>query len=305
MFATLIVGVIAGEFILRFKNSNMENYEIEMWRYAKELKITSSNPILSHEHIPRKEATLQSVNIRFNSLGLRGAEIPDNSSRRILFLGSSITLGWGVDEENTVTRRLEHRMRAAGQNVNVINGGVGNYNTERYVEFFLTKLTHLKPTDIVVHYFINDAENLESGGGNWFLHNSQLAVTLWIVINRFFQDGTETSLVEHYKRVYREDSPGYMAMVNALEKLKEYCYQNKINAYLVVMPDVNNLTNYPFDFVHTRMHKVSKKLGYRFVDLFPAFKTLAPEDIWAMDGDPHPNTLGHEIMSESLYPILK
>jgi hypothetical protein len=111
---TLLVGIIAAEFILRLKNSDMTNYDIEMWRYAKELKVSSPNPILGHEHIPQTEAILQSTKIRINSLGLRGPEITlQDSIRRILFLGSSITLGWGVEEENTVSRAIEKRMVAA------------------------------------------------------------------------------------------------------------------------------------------------------------------------------------------------
>jgi hypothetical protein len=66
------------------------------------------------------------------------------------------------------------------------------------VEFFLTKLSGLNPTDIVMQYFINDAEILKSGGGNWFLRNSQLTVTLWIAMNRVFQGGSEASLVDFF-----------------------------------------------------------------------------------------------------------
>ena len=103
--------------------------------------------MLGHEHIPSKEAILQSIKIRINSHGLRGDEIKPKQEgiKRILFLGSSITLGWGVAEEETLTERLVDMFDAEGKPTEVLNAGVGNYNSVRYVEQFLTRLTHLVP----------------------------------------------------------------------------------------------------------------------------------------------------------------
>ena len=75
-------------------------------------------------------AILQSVEIRTNAWGLRGGEVPPPTpgKRRILFLGSSVTLGWGVPEAATVTERLRLMFLADGQDVEILNGGIGNYN---------------------------------------------------------------------------------------------------------------------------------------------------------------------------------
>ena len=61
---SVIISLAMGEGFIRIKNYNMKNYDIEMWRYAKEIKIQSENPILGHEHVPSSSAILQSVNIR-------------------------------------------------------------------------------------------------------------------------------------------------------------------------------------------------------------------------------------------------
>ena len=93
-----ILGTTEG--LLHLKNSNMQNYDIEMWRYSKEIKTISKNTVLGHEHQLSKQALLQSVLIRTNNFGLRGDDInvTTNKKRRILALGSSITLGWGVEK---------------------------------------------------------------------------------------------------------------------------------------------------------------------------------------------------------------
>src|SRR5258708_25657070 len=111
---SLVVALLASEAILRAKNSSMKNYDIEMWRYARELKIKSSDPSLDFVHLKNKSAVLQNVEIRLNEWGLRGDPVPPArpDTRRILFLGASATLRRGVREEDTVERQLA-RMLAA------------------------------------------------------------------------------------------------------------------------------------------------------------------------------------------------
>ncbi len=303
---SVAMSLIAAEGVLRLKNSSMKNYDIEMWRYARELKTLSPNPELGHDHIKDASALLQSVVIRTNEWKLRGgAVVPrDQVDRRILFLGGSITLGWGVPENETVSSRIESALREKGERVDVLNGGVGNYNAERYVQRFFAELAPLQPTDIVVQYFLRDAEKLDPSEGNWFLRNSELAVTLWIAANRVLNKSGERSLVDHYRDAYRADQPGFIEMQNQLRQLADYAKARKIRLYLAMTPDVHNLMNYPFGFIHEIMRKIAQQDGYTFIDLLPALGKLSPEKIWAMPGDPHPNSLGHKLMADAILPIL-
>jgi lysophospholipase L1-like esterase len=300
------LAIAAAEAVLRIKNSSMTNYDIEMWRYAKELKVPSQDPKLGHEHIKNASALLQSVDIRINEWGLRGGPVAarDPNIRRILVLGGSITLGWGVPEQETMTAQLASMFANSSQKVEVLNAGVGNYNAERYVELFLRDLSDLQPSDIVVHYFVRDAEKLDPGGGNVALRNSQLAVTFWIAATRLLGKTGERSLVDHYSDVYAESNPGFRAMQASLRKLADYAKAKGIRLYLAMTPDVHNLAHYEFGFIHEIMRGIAARLGYVYIDLLPAFGTLSPEQVWAMPGDPHPNALGHELMAKALYPIL-
>src|SRR5262249_45880581 len=147
---SLALSAGAAEAILRLKNSSMTNYDIEMWRYAKELKRRSADPELAFDHVKSRSAVLQNVEVRLNEWGLRGgpvARLP-RGGRRILFLGGSIALGWGVPEADTVEARLERMLNAAEENAQVLNGGVGNYNAERCVARFFKELAALNPTDV-------------------------------------------------------------------------------------------------------------------------------------------------------------
>ena len=67
------------------------------------LKAASPDPALDFDHVPSRSAVLQGVEVRLNDWGLRGGPVsPLRAGERcILFLGGSITLGWGVPEEET------------------------------------------------------------------------------------------------------------------------------------------------------------------------------------------------------------
>ena len=92
----LAASIIIIEGIIRIINSDMKNYDIEMWRYSNELKI--QDPILGHNHLKNKSSILQGVEIKLNSEGMRSDEF-DINDKKILFLGSSISLGWGLNKK--------------------------------------------------------------------------------------------------------------------------------------------------------------------------------------------------------------
>ena len=296
--ASLLMALLIGEGFLRLKNSDMKNYDIEMWKYAKKLKKPSLNPRLGHEHIENSSAILQSVEISTNNFGLRGNRISNKKDQnRILFLGSSITLGWGVSQQDTMTEKLSAMLNTKKNSYEILNAGIGNYNTARYVELYLSKLHELKPDSIVVQYFINDAESLESGGGNWLLRNSQLAVTLRIAMNRLLYSGDESSLTKHYRNVYSNNGEGFNAMEDSIASLSEYTKKNDVKLFLVMTPDFHNLIDYPFSFIHSKIEGIASQNNIEFLDLLPYFEGISKEEIWVMPGDPHPNKKGHEIMA--------
>ncbi|MBD9362219.1 SGNH/GDSL hydrolase family protein [Methylomonas fluvii] len=285
----------------------MTNYDIEMWRYGKELKIRRSEPMLDFDHVKSKSAILQNVEIRLNEHGLRGGPLSalPSGGRRILFLGASITFGWGVSEQDTLEARLEKALSAIDkQPVQVLNAGVGNYNTERYVSRFFDELTDLHPTDIVVHYCLRDAEDLPAGGDNLLLRHSQLAVILWGVYHRFFDKNGEQSMVQYYRDVYQPEASGMLKMKEKLKQLSEYAKANNIRIYLAMTPITYNLVDYKFGFVHDIMKQVSAEYGYTYCDQLSKMKSVPPKDIWAMPTDPHPNALGHRLMAEAILPML-
>jgi len=303
--ATIIATAAAGEGLLRLKNADQMSYQVEMWRYAKELKQAVADERLGHIHRPSRSATLQNVTISLNSLGLRGPEpdLGNGGKARVLLLGSSITLGWGVPEEDTLRAKLE---AMSGGRAQVWNAGIGNYNADRYVTLYERYLADLRLDVIVVHYFVNDAEILPPPRDNPLLRHSQLALMLWQAVLNFRQGKSDLSgLVERYRDVYADGSESRLRMERALMRLRDLAGKSGTRVLLAMMPDIHNLRNYPFGFVHEHMARLAKRLGWEYVDLLPALDIEDPRIIYAMPGDPHPNATGHRMIALAIAPVIK
>lgn len=90
-----------------------------------------------------------------NSLGLRGAE-PRAAARRVLVLGDSMTFGHGVGDAETYPYFLEQRLRAGGEDVAVLNGGVKGYGLDQSYRRFRRRLRKLAPDLVVLAVNGND-----------------------------------------------------------------------------------------------------------------------------------------------------
>ncbi len=300
----LVLACLLSEGLLRLKNLDQKNYNIEMWNYARRLKVRSPYADLGHEHRPNSKARLQGADIRINSLGLRGGEIEPlkPGQKRVLVLGSSNTLGWGVPEDQTMAALLQAGL---GDRAQVLNAGIGNYNASRYVHYFERRLRRLKPDVVVVHYFVRDAEVIAPGGGNFLLRHSQFAVTLYhSAHNLSFGFHDPSKLVNHYRAMYAPESPGLAEMHRALERLDGMAKEDGFRVVLTMVPDIHAVTPYPFGFIHDHMRALAASLGWTYVDFEQALSRFPMGELFAMPGDPHINSKGQAAMAETLLPYL-
>lgn len=301
---SLIIALLIAEATLVIKNSNMKNYDIEMWKYSKWLKELSEDEKIGHIHKKSSEAVLQSVKIRTNEYGLRGGPISyEKGKKRFLVLGSSITLGWGVSELDTLSNILDKEL---GANIEVLNAGVGNYNAVRYINNFTKNLIFLNPDKIILQYFVNDAEKLQNRSGNLLLQKSQLAVSIWSLVQKIRSRMNPVSLFDYYRKIYNKKSDGFIEMQKSLDQLMQYSKDKGVEIIFTMTPDIHQLQPYELYFIHDIMKQEALKRGFTYVDLLDGLKSVEDNrELWAMKGDPHPNALGHKLMADQLLLYLK
>lgn len=303
---SIILSLVFCEIILRIKHSVNLNYDIEMWKYAKELKIKVEDKTINHVHRKNKSGSFQGVHIKINNYGQRDIDYDNEFLRqyekRFLVIGSSIPLGWGVKRENTYPFLLNKLAKKNNKNWIFINGGIGNYNSQRYVNNFLKNWSNLDFNYIIINFFVNDAELLESKKTNLFIKHTHLGVVLWKLFKSFDASLKKENLVSYYEKIYNEKSRGFKINSNELKKLNEYCINNNIKCILVNMPDIHQLNPYKLDFINKKIENFSEEINLEYIDLLPVLENIDEKKLWNTKyQDPHPNSLGHEIISKEIF----
>ena len=158
--AVLLFCFLIAEIVTRIYLRQHLVYDVEMSRYSMMFKKVSPDWRIGHEHYPDQQARLMGVWVRTNTDGFRGHECPVERSarKRLIFLGVSLTFGWGVEEKETFSSILESRLSKLAPTEIINTGGTGNYNTEQETYLFLEKGFKYHPDKVVVFYFINDPE---------------------------------------------------------------------------------------------------------------------------------------------------
>ena len=305
---SICVAILSCEIILRVKHSIIPNYDIEMWKYAKQLKIQVKDKNIGHVHVPNEQGIFQKTNISTNSFGQRDIDYDNNYlekfEKRFLVIGSSIPLGWGVDKEKTFSNQLNYKSNKNGKNWIFINGGIGNYNSTRYVNNYLKNWKDLKFNNIIITYFVNDTEVLNNRKVNFFIEHTHIGVVLWKLLKSFDSNLKKENLYDYYKRIYDEDYEGLKVAKAELLKLKKHCDINKIRCILINMPDIHQLNPYRLKFINEKIQNFAEQNDIEYLDLLPIFENVDENKIWNKYQDPHPNEYAHKIISRKIFEYL-
>ena len=308
VFSVISILVVVETF-LRIKNHFIIDYDVEMWKYSKYLKIPHKNKKINHIHKKNSSAKLQNVEISTNSLGMRGNEKDienwKSADLKILLLGSSITLGWGVENQKVLNKIIEKNAKENNLRWFTLNAAVGNYNTERYINYFFEYNQNLEPDIILIQYFINDAEILEQNRGNIITRNFHLGVMLWRYFSLFKDELNRKNISQYYEEIYKVEKNKKIVSKN-LDKMQNYCYKNQIRCILVYTPDIDLLkSGYDVDFIKNYIQKITKEIGMEFFDVTNAINNKIDLKMTNVDyKDRHPNSIGHEIMGKEIYKFL-
>ena len=282
-----------------------------MVKYAKALKTPDPKNQVSHIHQRSVAADLMGVEVSLNKMGHRGPDIdfslPD---QKILVLGSSITLGWGVDEANTFTATLENLLNSSNQKkTRVINAGIGNYNSYYQMQLLKDQIATVGPDLVVLQYFLNDAEPNPVQKNSLLLQNSLFLAFLYdkfaAIQYRLSGGGT---LEDHYEKIYTDNSPSWQRAQNDLLAMKEMTEKHSAKFVVMLVPEFFNLDpKGPFKGFHNQIKQTLQGLNIHTIDTYDTFSKRffkKEKEVWVSDTDRHPNKEGHRIMAQFMFEHL-
>ena len=274
----------------------------------------------------RPTTTLELARFRFatDAAGLRAPEADDtplpsprlDQHLRLLFIGDSVTLGWGVDDTDTWIRTLEREARGRdGRPLECLNAGHLMYNTVQEADWLEAHAAGLQPEVVVLTFVSNDVED-----DHWALYQEiveaqartdqaqseplgQKLTRLWAEnlpgTRRLWLFARERMGARHHQaeQVVVEDIPGYRAgwarSEAALERARREA--ERLGARFVV-----------FDHSTPRIDAVREWCEEHGVPWFDF--TFTPSE-WARDvrvskADSHANPLGNRYLFQKAWRAL-
>jgi hypothetical protein len=262
---------------------------------------------LSYEMVPGRDGTFEGMQVRTNSLGMRGAEpaAPDPSLFRVAVLGDSFTFGFGVKEEETypavLQRILNESPLGRERRFEVLNLGVVGYNTRDEAAVLESKALPLEPRRVIIGYVLNDPEidprqSLHKYFDEpvWWRHSHVLRLLHlgWNWLDVFRYGGGD------YIRYLHAPGRGKWDSVQAaFEKIRKLTVPRNIPALLVIFPLVpeKGWAGYPYRDIHLQVEEAARGAGMETLDLLPIFSRYRPRDLRLSPQDDHPSPLGHEL----------
>jgi hypothetical protein len=286
-----------------------KTYELEMWKYATQVKQRDYRPDMGHSHRANAHAELMAEDVRTDSHGFRSPEIPATPPpgvARIAFEGDSIAMGWGVALNETMPMQVLSTLKAQGRRVDGFNLGVGNYNTAQELASYKDLGAKMKPDIIVLIYFINDGEPMPIyDDHNWLEEHSEAYIVMKYRFDTLMRSSGEVpDWKTYYRDLYKDDAPGWKKTQEAIVGFAELAKDAGIQLIVVHVPELHELKPYPFADVTAKVRSVVEAQGVPFVDLLPTVENLDPPSLWVTVPDPHPNGVADIAMTKGIVPAL-
>ena len=267
------------------------------------LAMPATHPGLIWEYRPYSFAEL----IYVNRYGFRDHDFVVKTkpagTRRIAFIGDSVTLGLKMPVERTFVPLVEAKLRAQpkGSNLQALNFGIDGYDTSQVLANLRAKVWDFDPDLVVYVMCLNDFDDEEGDGGKraYFVKPSLFT---YRTLERMYikWTGTDYSLFFYHKNKDK-----------VLAEIDDMAAEVKAHGkrlLVVIVPTfypAPSFADYPLRPIHTEVSAALTAHGIPSVDLLPPFEAAgkAPPH-WAVDIW-HLNIEGHKLVTDALVePVL-
>lgn len=255
--------------------------------------------------LPNLDTTWNDRAFRTNSLGYRSPEISlkkPPGTFRVVLLGSSNSMGHGVDEEETYARRLEtwlNEKAGQGRRIEVVNLAIsGDSPTQQLLRLQLV-VPPLEPD-----WILNDITaldfSLEEQHLRWVVE-SRTAIPFDFVATAIRESGVNAS--DSPEAFHQKLSPFLKPMLDrTYQAWADESRRIATPMTMVILPRADSKTESGSLFQLYR--DLADRHGLRSADLSDAFERYELDEYRIAPWDHHPNALGHKLIFERLRDLL-
>lgn len=297
------------------------------------------HPVRGWTSRPNVRVDLGGVTVRTNAHGLRideHSEPPDRPGvLRILFVGDSLTLGWGVRNRDTFVEVSAETLRTTGKSSRIValNGGTCGYDTFQECDWLMSEGLALQPDMVVLQFCLNDiCEQYDPSHWNQpdrpgaFYNiatpNSWSGIARAVLAQRSLprtptgltRAGEEIERFEILECLTSSDSPkvraAWTSVLTDLERMENACRSIGAGFVLVCFPVVEQLADTQMStWPQKELAKWCDSRRRTFIDLYPVYmqhiKTGRSSVDQLMMDRVHPTIRGHAIAGTMISSALE
>jgi len=312
---SLLLALALGEIILRV----IGYHGVPMSTISNVIMV--DDPILNWRIAPDSERREGNIIYQFNSKGFRDTEHAihnETGRKRIIVLGDSVTVGYGVAGEDIFSSILQQRL---GNSVEVINISAGGLNTPQEAHLFELEGVKYKPDTVILNFVLNDCDFYSTlSGGNEYMKKKDARIDLLggISINPEFKRLLKSSALVYFIKSQLENIKGRITgdmatshdyfhkiwkeknnrkkIIYGFNTLAELGSENGFETVVLIWPLLTDFGDYQYTGIHDWVGQQARNHGFRVIDLLPAFSRKSFRDLQVTSEDNvHPNAGGHAL----------
>lgn len=290
----------------------------------------SDIPGLGFEIIPSRHLKQYGHDIAINKQGYRDTNFlitksPD--SKRIVCLGDSMTMGYGIEKSSIYVDVLERSFRSSGKNYEFMNFSIGGYNTAQEWLVYKHRAADYKPDLVLVQFLLNDLTytypvNMSDGATANIKAFLAQRFHLYMLVSYAYHNLRENNNSNHVdlenmdslnapvgpefmKDVYDINSKPFKewkSIVAEFGKLR----RSGVPVLFVIFPwDIYKGMDagkpYPYYIYHDRIKAILNEEGIPYVDVTPMLTSYGNlKQFWVSEHDFHLNVKAHQLIADYL-----
>jgi lysophospholipase L1-like esterase len=335
MVASTLVALIAAELVLRMANLGPAPHPVSAGKVVRD----SSDPVLRFEHRPnsaRVRVFQQSRNdvprIALYSIDQHGFRRPGvelqkpPGSFRIACLGDSFTFGTGLGDHETWPALLPGMLNEAqdGPTFEVMNCGVGGYNTIQEAAYLEQRVLRFEPDLVVCCLYLNDVmigvkpppavvgertrfvrRWTRPGRDDWMRSLRRASVLVDLVCDRLYHAIEASVYTQRHADVFTGDGEGWQLARDALLRMRAMTEQAGARFVLLLYPQmVRDGAVLSSHDAYAVVSEFARAEDIDSLDLESAFLSQPVEDFWVHPTDLHPNAAANEVAARAVAQFL-
>jgi lysophospholipase L1-like esterase len=286
---------------------------------------------------PGSQYEWQGIPVEINSKGLRGPETSYEKppkTYRILNLGDSVVMGWGVREEETYGQQLEYLLNEGGSQdarFEVINAGVPGWSLDNALAYLQAEGLQYEPDLIVLDLTIANDIN----GKSALLAGNDQGLFRWLSDHTYLWPFLQSQLAWSKARAQGRDrvdtidpptnpakyfpldpqSERWTARWNSVLEINRLASEKNVPVVLALFPLEFQVLDESYPTLPQEIFMANAaEVGIPALDLLPAFRQACREkpggacqledrylfaDVWM-----HPSAEGHQLVADELETFL-